>query len=123
MQSSQAEQVRAAIARHLAIEPAAIELSHHLQEDWGMNSLDLVLILARLEDTAHLELPLDLLRNLQTVGELVAILEVARHVRGRPIRGWPPSAALVNERLRRSTRHARRELTRRAARAADAFHA
>lgn len=102
--------VREAIARHLAVDALAIEDEHRLEQDWGLNSLDLMLILARLEDTADFELPLDLLRHVETVGELSRFVDVCVRQYQAHRSGWlPPSASLLREQLRRTARRERRE--------------
>ena len=100
--------VRDAIARHLSIEAAAIDRSHRLEQDWGLNSLDLVLILARLEEVADFELPLELLRSIGTVGELSDVIAgCVRSLAQRRAGPVPVTPVRFRETVRRTSRSAR----------------
>lgn len=100
--------VRDAIARHLSVEPAAIERAHRLEQDWGLNSLDLVLVLARLEEIADFELPLELLRSIGTVGELSDVVAgCVRSLAARRAGPVPSTPSRFRETVRRTSRAAR----------------
>jgi acyl carrier protein len=97
-----------ALAHHLGVDPVAIEGRQLLEDDWGLDSLDLALIASRFEDAARLAIDIDReqLDALRTVAELVALVHHApafpdERVMGAALR---PS---VREHLRRSPRRAR----------------
>ena len=71
--------VIAALARHLGVHPGAIEGRQLLEDDWGLDALDLALIVARLEDSRGLaiEVEHDTLATLRTVSDLVELLRAA----------------------------------------------
>jgi acyl carrier protein len=66
--------VRAALALHLDVEPEIITPDMRLDEDLGLDPLDLVLVVLRLEEVAEAELPIGELEGVATVGELTAIV-------------------------------------------------
>ena len=68
------EIVRFALALHLEIVPAAIVESDSLTEDLGLDPLDLVLIVLRLEELAEAEFPVASLEHAHTVADLVALV-------------------------------------------------
>ncbi len=80
--------VRAALALHLGCEPDAIRSEARLAEDLGLDPLDLVLVVLRLEEIAGSELPLDELEGVATVGQMVHL--VRTWYRGRDTD--PPSS-------------------------------
>lgn len=71
------EIVRFALALHLEIVPDAIVESDSLTEDLGLDPLDLVLVVLRLEELAEAEFPVASLEHAHTVADLVAL-----------VRGW-----------------------------------
>lgn len=66
-----------ALATHLGLDPRAIDDAQRIDHDLGLDRLDLALIAVRLEDSAPFrgELPFELLDEVVTVGELVAIVD------------------------------------------------
>jgi acyl carrier protein len=83
-----AEKVRAALGRELKRDPATIEMHHLLREDLGLNSLDAIELMFKVEEEFDLEIPDADLQKLKTVGDLVAYLE-SRLERTGPV---PPPA-------------------------------
>jgi acyl carrier protein len=64
------------LAQYLAIEPDTIGLSTGLRDDLGMTTLDLRLVLMRLEDVARVEFPSATVSLVRTVGDLAELLRV-----------------------------------------------
>jgi acyl carrier protein len=68
------EIVRFALALHLKAQPSHIELHHRLEQDLGLDPLDLVLVVLRLEEIEEAEFPVADLETVMTVGDLVAVV-------------------------------------------------
>jgi acyl carrier protein len=64
--------VRRAIAQHLDLDILAIDPRHELERDLGIDPLDLVLLVLRLEEEWSIEVPVERLANTQTVSDLIA---------------------------------------------------
>lgn len=62
------------IAETLAIAPAVIEPDARFIEDLGANSLDIAQLLSLVEGEFHRTIPDEILGDLQTVADLVALL-------------------------------------------------
>ena len=76
MQDHSFEIVRFALALHLDVVPDAIVEGDSLSEDLGLDPLDLVLVVLRLEELAEAEFPVADLENALTVGDLVDIVRI-----------------------------------------------
>ncbi|MDF2692743.1 MAG: hypothetical protein K0S65_1126 [Labilithrix sp.] len=74
MRSNHLEIVCFALAFHLGIDPDQIEAAQRLEEDLGLDPLDLVLIVLRLEELGEVEFPVADLEGLQTVSDLVEVV-------------------------------------------------
>jgi acyl carrier protein len=70
-----ADKIRSALARELKRDLATIELHHSLREDLGLNSLDAIELMFKVEEEFDLEIPDADLQKLTTVGDLVSYLE------------------------------------------------
>ena len=68
------EKVRAAIATQLDIDEAQITMESKLIEDLKADSLDVVELIMDLEQEFDVEIPDEVLPNVQTVGDIVAQL-------------------------------------------------
>jgi acyl carrier protein len=68
------EVVRCAVAFHLRIDPETIAPTDRLEGDLGLDPLDLVLVVLRLEELALVELPVADLEYVETVDDLVVIV-------------------------------------------------
>jgi acyl carrier protein len=66
--------VRTVLAHHPARDASAIRPWHHLEHDLGMTPLELVTIVVKVEEIEGVELPVEDLFMLSTVGELVTFL-------------------------------------------------
>lgn len=75
MSSDEIEIVRFALAFHLERDPASIDCAQRLEDDLGLDPLDLVLVVLRLEELGEIEFPIADLEGLKTVGDLVALVE------------------------------------------------
>jgi acyl carrier protein len=73
----QLEVVRFALALHLSVDPERIEPEHSLEADLGLDPLDLVLVVLRLEEVEDAEFPVADLATVTTVADLVNL-----------VRGW-----------------------------------
>jgi acyl carrier protein len=80
MNDSLTDIVRAAVARHLDVEPAAVRAWHRFERDLGLSPVDVILIGLDLEEIEDIELPIDRFYDLRTVAELTALVRaVARN--------------------------------------------
>lgn len=68
------EVVRFALALHLSADPALIEPRHRLEADLGLDPLDLVLVVLRLEELEDAEFPVADLEGVVTVADLVGLV-------------------------------------------------
>ena len=80
-----AEKVQSALARELRRDPATITPEQALREDLGLNSLDAIELMFKVEEEFDIEIPDADVQGLRTVGDLVSYLE------GR-LGGAPPGA-------------------------------
>jgi acyl carrier protein len=65
------------VARHLQLEPRAIDAQKTVQEDLELDPLDLVLIALRIEELERIEFPIARLEYVRTVGDIVKIVRAA----------------------------------------------
>ncbi len=72
--------VRALLARHPTRDTSTIRPWHHLEHDLGMTPLELVQIVVKVEEIEGVELPVEDLFMLSTLGELIAFLTRAVRV-------------------------------------------
>ncbi len=70
-----AEKIRSALARELKRDPQTITLQQSLREDLGLNSLDAIELMFKVEEEYDIEIPDPDLQKLRTVGDLVSYLE------------------------------------------------
>lgn len=68
------EIVRFALAMHLNAPPDVIGESLALDEDLGLDPLDLVLVVLRLEELGDIEFPIADLEGIRTVGDLTDLV-------------------------------------------------
>lgn len=68
------EIVRFALALHLDADVTDIQLDHRLERDLGLDPLDLVLVVLRLEEIEGGELPVADLESVMTVRDLVDVV-------------------------------------------------
>ena len=74
MSQSLPHSIRNAVAAHLDIEPSQLEPSHDLRKDLGLDPLDLVLVVLRLEDDADVEFPVAELEHVDTLDDLARLV-------------------------------------------------
>lgn len=74
MDSDHVEIVRFALAFHLEIDIAEVHLAQRLEEDLGLDPLDLVLVVLRLEELGDIEFPVADLEGIRTVSDLVDVV-------------------------------------------------
>lgn len=75
--------VELAIARHVGPKHAEVHASQRLDEDLGLDPLDVILIVIRLEEQAGVEFPVGSLDGVRTVRDLA-----------EAIRDWQPQLAV-----------------------------
>ncbi len=79
MNSSSRTLVRSVLAAHLEIAPSSLADSDRF-EDLGLDDLDLVLVVLRIEDLDRCEacgeFPIEALESARTVADLVALVDV-----------------------------------------------
>ncbi|MFA5542378.1 MAG: acyl carrier protein [Bacilli bacterium] len=69
------EQVKDLISKGLNVDREKITIDTHLQRDLGADSLDAVDLIMEIEDTFNVEIPDDVVTNLNTVRDIVTFLE------------------------------------------------
>ena len=67
--------VKAAVARHLEIDPADVIDDLDLREHLGLDALDLVLIVTRVEEELGVEISLPRLDFVRSVSDLTLVIE------------------------------------------------
>ena len=65
------------VARHLQVEPRAIDAKTMVQQDLELDPLDLVLIALRIEELEQIEFPIAHLEHVRSVGDIVEIVRAA----------------------------------------------
>ncbi|MBX3264256.1 MAG: hypothetical protein KIS78_28155 [Labilithrix sp.] len=94
MRTDELEIVCFALALHLGIDPDEVDPSHRLDEDLGLDPLDLVLVVLRLEELGDVEFPVADLEGLRTVDDLVDVVRRWAHgpdtLRSEPLTAPPP---------------------------------
>ncbi len=78
------ELVRVALALHLDMDVAGITADSELENDLGMDPLDLVLVVLRLEEIEESEFPIAELEGVTTVGELTGMIRSWMRPRSAP---------------------------------------
>ena len=69
------EKIRLLLADQLDIDEDEITEESHLVEDLGADSLDSIDIIMSVEDEWEIEVPDDVLENIETVGDIVKYIE------------------------------------------------
>jgi acyl carrier protein len=69
--------LRNVLAAEFEIEPQSITLHANLMDDLDIDSIDAIDILARLRELTGKDLPAEALKNVRTVGDVVALVEHA----------------------------------------------
>jgi len=76
MRSDEMEIVCFALALHLEVDPNEILETQHLEDDLGLDPLDLVLVVLRLEELGEGEFPVGDLETVFTVKDLADVVRV-----------------------------------------------
>lgn len=76
LRTNEMEIVSFALALHLEIDPAEIDETQNLEEDLGLDPLDLVLVVLRLEEIGDGEFPVGDLESVITVKDLASVVRV-----------------------------------------------
>ena len=71
------EQLRTVLAAEFDIEPDLITMDAHLLDDLDIDSIDAIDILARLRDLTGKDLAAEALKEVRTVGDVVALVDAA----------------------------------------------
>jgi len=74
MRTDEMELVSFALALHLEIDPTEVHEAQSLEDDLGLDPLDLVLIVLRLEELGEGEFPVGELEGIQTVNDLARVV-------------------------------------------------
>ena len=69
------EKVKAILAEQFDVEEDKVTADTDLQEDLGADSLDVVDLLMSIEDEFGVEVPVEEIENIKTVGALVSYIE------------------------------------------------
>ena len=63
--------IQGIVAKQLKMPPHRIQLSSHLQQDLGADSLDALEITMSIEEAFHLQIPEEIARSAKTIQEVV----------------------------------------------------
>lgn len=69
--------LRDVLAAEFEIDPQSITPEAHLLDDLDIDSIDAIDILARLREFTGKELPAEALKNVRTVGDVIALVDGA----------------------------------------------
>ncbi|HTL60832.1 MAG TPA: acyl carrier protein [Nitrospira sp.] len=69
------QKIVAALADYLKRDPATIEADHHLRDDLGLDSMAVIELLYKIEETFDLQIPDQDLVGLSTVGAVADYIE------------------------------------------------
>lgn len=69
------EQVKDLVSKGLNVDRDKITIDTHLQKDLGADSLDAVDLIMEIEDKFNVEIPDEIVTNLNTVRDIVTFLE------------------------------------------------
>ncbi|MEQ8692036.1 MAG: acyl carrier protein [Pseudomonadales bacterium] len=69
------ETLRDVLAAEFEIEPASVTLEAHLLDDLDLDSIDAVDMLARLRELTGKEIAAETLKDVRTVGDVVALVD------------------------------------------------
>lgn len=92
MRTDEMEVVSFALALHLELDPNEIREEQDLEEDLGLDPLDLVLIVLRLEEIGDGEFPVGDLEGIKTVRDLASV--VRNWTEGPPTVRVPPMSGM-----------------------------
>lgn len=73
--STVATRIRTALAEHLKRDVSKIQLQSDLRKDLGLDSLAMIELLFKIEETFDLEIPNDDLSQITTVGDVITYVE------------------------------------------------
>ena len=93
-ESAVATRIRTALAQHLKRDVSQIHLHDNLREDLGVDSLTMIELLFKIEETFDLEIPDEDLSKITTVGDVIAYVE-ARLDPDAAARGAAPAPAVA----------------------------
>src|SRR5882724_7666850 len=74
-ESAVATRIRTALAEHLKRDVSKVQLQSDLRKDLGLDSLAMIELLFKIEETFDLEIPNDDLSQITTVGDVIAYVE------------------------------------------------
>jgi|CXWL01.1.fsa_nt_gi acyl carrier protein len=89
MAASVADRIREALGKELKKDVATIQLHHALRQDLGLNSLDAIELMFKVEEDFDIAIPDADLQQLVTVGNLVSYIE--GRLAGVPASTTPPT--------------------------------
>ncbi len=88
-ESTVATRIRVALAEHLKRDVSKVQPQDDLKKDLGLDSLAMIELLFKIEETFDLEIPNDDLSQITTVGDVIAYVERRLGSRGGLARGSP----------------------------------
>jgi acyl carrier protein len=91
IESPVADRIRTALAEHLKRDVSKVQPQDDLKKDLGLDSLAMIELLFKIEETFDLEIPNDDLSQITTVGDVIAYVE--RRLGGGAAAAAPPVAA------------------------------
>lgn len=111
-----AERLRAIMAKELKKDVNSITATHTLREDLGLNSLDAIELMFKIEEEFDLSIPDEDMQKLARVGDVITYLEgrlnqatrsaAAKSSRGHSVKALSPASAKAPPKKGSSQRHA-----------------
>jgi acyl carrier protein len=77
--SNAGDKIIAALAEYLKRDPATIQPEYHLRDDLGLDSMAVIELLYRIEETFNLQIPDQDLSDLTSVQQVIAYVEKRLH--------------------------------------------
>jgi acyl carrier protein len=89
-----------ALAEYLKRDAASITESHHLREDLGLDSMAVIELLYRIEETFNLQIPDQDLPGLTTVGAVATYVQKRLAPAGKPPSSGPKKQTAGNKKTK-----------------------
>ncbi|MDB4937523.1 MAG: hypothetical protein JWP87_4495 [Labilithrix sp.] len=123
MNESRYDVVIFTLADYLGVDPLAVEGRQRLDEDWGLDELDLAIVAFRLEDAFEIKIARHALDDVRIVADLEALVRRAPMLLDDELGLGTSVRPALRETVRRSPRRARRSWMHRQLRRAMRGHA
>jgi acyl carrier protein len=97
-----AVKIRTALGEYLKRDPATILITQHLRDDLGLDSMAVIELLYRIEETFNLQIPDQDLVGMTTVGHVVNYVEKRLGIAASPAATEKPAKSSKSKRKKKS---------------------